>query len=57
MTAILGARRAVPFARCYISPDARAQALEVMLSGWMTTGARTLAFEQSLAEWIGAADA
>jgi perosamine synthetase len=43
----------VAFASCYISPGARAQALEAMASGWLTTGLRTEQFESSFAAWVG----
>ncbi len=44
----------VAFAACHISPGARAQALEAMASGWLTTGERTERFEGELAAWVGA---
>lgn len=47
----------VAFASCRITPGARAQALDAMASGWLTTGMRTEMFERSLASWIGAHDA
>jgi dTDP-4-amino-4,6-dideoxygalactose transaminase len=55
MTANLVTTRTVPFAQCTITADAVARANEVMASGWMTAGARTVAFERALGEWLGAA--
>ncbi|NMH96649.1 DegT/DnrJ/EryC1/StrS family aminotransferase [Pseudonocardia acidicola] len=46
--------RAVPFATCEIIPEARAAALAVLESGWVTTGPRTAQFEHQLARWVGA---
>jgi len=46
--------REIAFADCRITPEAQAQAVEAMASGWLTTGPRTALFEQSLAAWIGA---
>jgi dTDP-4-amino-4,6-dideoxygalactose transaminase len=47
-------RASVAFAGCHITPGARAQALDAMASGWLSTGQRTQTFEQALATWIGA---
>ncbi|HEY6793135.1 MAG TPA: DegT/DnrJ/EryC1/StrS aminotransferase family protein [Kineosporiaceae bacterium] len=47
----------VPFARVEIVPEARVAAAEVLASGWVTTGPRTLTFEQDLAAYCGAAHA
>ncbi|HEV7210061.1 MAG TPA: DegT/DnrJ/EryC1/StrS family aminotransferase [Mycobacteriales bacterium] len=46
--------RTVEFATCRITSGARAQALDAMASGWLTSGVRTEMFERSLAAWIGA---
>ncbi|MDQ2750997.1 MAG: DegT/DnrJ/EryC1/StrS family aminotransferase [Actinomycetota bacterium] len=51
---LYGPPPAVAFAECHITPGARAQALDAMASGWLTTGHRTEVFEQQLAAWIGA---
>src|SRR6266540_5709036 len=44
----------VPFARTVISEEARAAALRVLESGWVTTGRETELFEQEFAAWVGA---
>src|SRR6266540_2885687 len=44
----------VPFARTVISEEARAAALRVLESGWVTTGRETEQFEHELAAWVGA---
>jgi perosamine synthetase len=45
---------AVAFANCDIVPEARAAALAVLDSGWVTTGPLTEVFESDLARWTGA---
>lgn len=52
MTAI--AQQLVPFAATHIVPEAREAALEVLSSGWVTTGPQTEAFEDELAAFLGA---
>jgi dTDP-4-amino-4,6-dideoxygalactose transaminase len=47
----------VPFADCWITAEARAEALRVMASGWVTTGREVAAFETEFAGYVGAADA
>jgi dTDP-4-amino-4,6-dideoxygalactose transaminase len=47
----------IPFARTEISPEARAAVDRVLASGWVTTGPEVAAFEQELAERLGAAHA
>jgi dTDP-4-amino-4,6-dideoxygalactose transaminase len=47
----------IPFHRPQIGADERAAVLEVLDSGWLTTGPRTLAFERSFAEFVGAREA
>lgn len=47
----------LPFARPSITERERAAVLEVLDSGWLTTGARTKAFERRFAEYVGAAHA
>jgi perosamine synthetase len=44
----------VAFAGCDIVPEARAAALAVLESGWVTTGPLTAEFEAQLARWTGA---
>ena len=43
----------VPFAKAEIVPAAQDAALEVLRSGWVTTGPRSAAFEQALAQVPG----
>jgi dTDP-4-amino-4,6-dideoxygalactose transaminase len=45
---------AVPFASCWISPEARAAADRVLASGWVTTGSEVAAFESEFALATGA---
>jgi dTDP-4-amino-4,6-dideoxygalactose transaminase len=49
--------RAIAYGACEIVPEARAAALAVLESGWVTTGPLTPVFERELAAWIGAEDA
>lgn len=44
----------VPFADCYISPEAQTAALRVLRSGWVTTGKEVAGFEAEFAEYVGA---
>jgi dTDP-4-amino-4,6-dideoxygalactose transaminase len=44
----------IPFHRPSIGPGERAAVLEVLESGWLTTGERSLAFEAAVAEYTGA---
>jgi dTDP-4-amino-4,6-dideoxygalactose transaminase len=44
----------IPFHRPSIGPEEEAAVLEVLRSGWLTTGERTVAFEAALAEATGA---
>lgn len=44
----------VPFADCYISPEAQMAALRVLRSGWVTTGKEVAGFEAEFAEYVGA---
>jgi dTDP-4-amino-4,6-dideoxygalactose transaminase len=44
----------IPFHRPSIGPGERAAVLEVLDSGWLTTGERSLAFEGAVAEHTGA---
>jgi dTDP-4-amino-4,6-dideoxygalactose transaminase len=44
----------VPFADCWITPGARAAALRVLASGWVTTGRETSEFEAEFARYVGA---
>jgi dTDP-4-amino-4,6-dideoxygalactose transaminase len=44
----------VPFARTFISPDAREAVARVLASGWVTTGPEVAGFEREFAEWVGA---
>jgi perosamine synthetase len=46
--------RPVAFAECHISPEAQQEAVRTMAGGWLTSGARTVRFEEELARWIGA---
>lgn len=47
----------IPFARPSITEREKAAVLEVLDSGWLTTGARTKEFEQRFAERVGVAHA
>jgi dTDP-4-amino-4,6-dideoxygalactose transaminase len=44
----------IPFARPSIGTEEEEAVLRVMRSGWLTTGAETLAFEQEFADFVGA---
>ena len=46
--------RAVAFAACGITPEARNAAMAVLESGWVTTGPLTFDFERKFADWVGA---
>jgi perosamine synthetase len=43
----------IPFARTYISEEAREGAARVLESGWVTTGPEVRQFEQEFAEFLG----
>jgi dTDP-4-amino-4,6-dideoxygalactose transaminase len=45
---------AVPFADCYISTEAQLAALQVLRSGWVTTGREVAGFESEFAAYVGA---
>jgi perosamine synthetase len=44
----------IPFTRTHICPEARQAVLEVLDSGWVTTGEQSLRFERELADHVGA---
>lgn len=44
----------IPFARPSLGAEEEEAVLRVMRSGWITTGAETLAFEKEFAEFVGA---
>jgi len=44
----------IPFARPSLGAEEEEAVLRVMRSGWLTTGAETLAFEKEFAEYVGA---
>jgi dTDP-4-amino-4,6-dideoxygalactose transaminase len=44
----------VPFARSRVAPEALDAVERVLSSGWLTTGPEVAAFENDLAEWVGA---
>ena len=46
--------RAVPFARTAVCHEARNAVLEVLDSGWITTGGQVVAFEEEFAQYVGA---
>ena len=48
-----GQRDTLPFARTTITPEARAAALGVLESGWVTMGPEVAAFEQDFAAYLG----
>lgn len=50
-------QQAIPFHRPALGPDERAAVLEVLDSGWLTTGERSLRFEEAVAERLGVAHA
>ncbi|MGZ6340059.1 MAG: aminotransferase class I/II-fold pyridoxal phosphate-dependent enzyme, partial [Candidatus Limnocylindrales bacterium] len=43
----------IPFHRPSLGPGEREAVLEVLDSGWLTTGQRTLAFEEAVAAAVG----
>ena len=47
----------IPFHRPSIGEGERAAAIEVLDSGWLTTGARTAAFEEAFAGYVGSTHA
>ncbi|MDX6229006.1 MAG: hypothetical protein QOI76_2396 [Frankiales bacterium] len=49
--------RRVAFASTPVSDEARFEVARVLASGWLTTGAQTLAFEQEFAEHLGVRNA
>jgi perosamine synthetase len=51
------APRRVAFASTPVSDEARAEVARVLTSGWLTTGAQSLAFEQEFAEHLGVRNA
>ena len=44
----------VPLCRTQITPEAQQAAMRVLASGWVTTGAESIAFEQEFGSWVGA---
>ena len=48
-----GAGSPIPFHRPSITPAERAAVLEVLDSGWLTTGPRTIAFEEAVRAFVG----
>ncbi len=44
----------IPFARPSLGTEEEEAVLRIMRSGWLTTGAETLAFEREFAEYVGA---
>jgi dTDP-4-amino-4,6-dideoxygalactose transaminase len=44
----------VPFCRTEITPGAQRAAVRVLASGWVTTGAESMAFEHEFGAWVGA---
>ena len=44
----------LPFSRPSISPEAIAEVVECLKSGWITTGPRTKRFEEDLKQYLGA---
>ena len=53
MTATTPAMRPIPFHRPSITDAERRAVLEVLDSGWLTTGERTLAFEEAISARVG----
>lgn len=51
------APQSIPFHRPSLGEAERAAVLEVLESGWLTTGARTAAFESAFATFVGSANA
>lgn len=49
------ARHDIPFTRTRICPEAGRAVLDVLDSGWVTTGQQVLHFERELADYVGAA--
>jgi dTDP-4-amino-4,6-dideoxygalactose transaminase len=47
----------IPFADCWIAPAARKAAMDVLSSGWLTTGTECLAFEAEFATYVDAVHA
>jgi dTDP-4-amino-4,6-dideoxygalactose transaminase len=50
---ITGSTREIPFARPFIGREEEEAVLRVLRSGWLTTGAETLAFEREFREFLG----
>jgi dTDP-4-amino-4,6-dideoxygalactose transaminase len=50
-------QQAIPFHRPALGPEERAAVLEVLDSGWLTTGERSLRFEEAVAQRLGVAHA
>jgi dTDP-4-amino-4,6-dideoxygalactose transaminase len=44
----------IPFAKIHYGPEEKAALMEVLESGWWSTGAKTAAFEKAFAEYVGA---
>ncbi|HET8599733.1 MAG TPA: DegT/DnrJ/EryC1/StrS aminotransferase family protein [Segeticoccus sp.] len=44
----------IPFSRVRLSDDAASDVVDVLRSGWLTTGERVLCFEADFAEFVGA---
>jgi dTDP-4-amino-4,6-dideoxygalactose transaminase len=53
----MSARESIPFHRPSIGAAERSAVLEVLESGWLTTGARSAAFESAFASFVGSANA
>lgn len=53
----MSASESIPFHRPSIGEAERAAAIEVLDSGWLTTGARTAAFESAFAAFVGSGNA
>jgi dTDP-4-amino-4,6-dideoxygalactose transaminase len=43
----------IPFHRPTIGPEEKAAVAEVLDSGWLTTGARSIAFEEAMSHYVG----
>jgi dTDP-4-amino-4,6-dideoxygalactose transaminase len=49
--------RSVPFTRTYISPEAGQAVLDVLATGWITSGQQVVEFETEFARYLGVDDA
>lgn len=46
-------QRSIPFARTFVTDEAKAEVAEVLASGWLTSGSRVQRFEADFASYLG----